>query len=154
LNLAIQPANGSLLLGRTVGQDHNSQTDQPHLDCEQGEVRVDGALPLHGRDPSYAGRLRPSGSGAFSPLSVQENVALIPKLEGWHRTKIKTRVRKSAYVAFRRPICGQYPDQLQAGKDSVWSGKCYGCRSAGLLMDEPFGPWTITRAELQQDSWN
>src|SRR5260221_8080671 len=95
LNLAVQRGETLMLLGRSgSGKTTTLKLINRILTASQGEVRVDGCST-----PEWnVIQLRPhigyaiQEAGLFPHYTVQENVALIPKLERWQQDKIKARV--------------------------------------------------------------
>ncbi|HEV3040377.1 MAG TPA: ATP-binding cassette domain-containing protein [Candidatus Angelobacter sp.] len=123
----------------------------------EGTVRVDGR-PVQDWDVI---RLRRhigyaiQDVGLFPHYSVQENIALIPKLEGWDRKKIAARVEEVLHMVGLPPAeyNGRYPDQLSGGqRQRVGLARALAADPPILLMDEPFGALDpITRLELQKE---
>lgn len=121
----------------------------------RGEVRVDGT-PVEQWDPI---KLRRSIGyaiqevGLFPHYTVRQNVALVPRLERWNRSKIQARVEEVlALVGLpSAQFAERYPHQLSGGqRQRVGLARALAIDPHILLMDEPFGALDpITRAELQ-----
>src|SRR5882672_10160907 len=158
LNLAIQRGETLMLLGRSgSGKTTTLKLINRILTATQGEVRVDGrstaawdVIQLR-RHIGYAIQ----EAGLFPHYPVQENVALIPKLEGWQQDKIKTRVQEVLHMVGLQhdQYAGRYPDQLSGGqRQRVGLARALAADPPVLLMDEPFGALDpITRARLQDE---
>jgi len=158
LNLAIHRGETLMLLGRSgSGKTTTLKLINRLLSATEGEVRVDGrattewdAIRLR-RHIGYAIQ----EAGLFPHYSVEENVALIPRLEGWEPARIRSRVQEVLHLVglpFDQ-FAPRYPDQLSGGqRQRVGLARALAADPQILLMDEPFGALDpITRAELQQE---
>jgi len=158
LNLTVQRGETLMLLGRSgSGKTTTLKLINRILTASQGEIRVDGrstadwdVIQLR-RHIGYAIQ----EAGLFPHYTVQENVALIPKLERWRPDKIKTRVEEVLHLVGLRhdQYAARYPNQLSGGqRQRVGLARALAADPPILLMDEPFGALDpITRAELQQE---
>jgi len=121
-----------------------------------GEILIDGD-PIRGQD---AVRLRRSigyvmqNSGLLPHVSVIDNVATVPLLQGTPRRAARERALELLdVVGLDRSLAQRYPSQLSGGQQQR-VGVARGLASDPniLLMDEPFGAVDpIVRAELQQE---
>jgi osmoprotectant transport system ATP-binding protein len=93
--------------------------------------------------------------GLFPHYTVEENVALVPKLERWEKQRIRERVREVLTLVGLGfdEFGGRYPHQLSGGqRQRVGLARALAADPPILLMDEPFGALDpITRAELQRE---
>jgi osmoprotectant transport system ATP-binding protein len=92
--------------------------------------------------------------GLFPHFTVGENVGLVPKLEGWPKSKIEERVRDLLEEVGLPPgdFAGRYPRQLSGGqRQRVGVARALAADPPLLLFDEPFGAVDpVTRLELQR----
>lgn len=93
-------------------------------------------------------------AGLFPHFTVERNVAVVPRLEGWPDDRIHARVSELLTAVGLSPdeFASRYPRQLSGGqRQRVGIARALGADPAMLLMDEPFGALDpITRFELQK----
>ncbi|MGP3686358.1 betaine/proline/choline family ABC transporter ATP-binding protein [Streptomyces sp. IBSNAI002] len=94
-------------------------------------------------------------SGLFPHMTVAENIALVPKMTGWSKAKVKDRVEEMLDLVGLDPreFHGRYPRQLSGGQQQrVGVARALAADPPVLLMDEPFGAVDpITRDHLQDE---
>jgi osmoprotectant transport system ATP-binding protein len=158
LNLSIRRGETLMLLGRSgSGKTTTLKLINRLLEQSEGDVLVDGrstaewdVIQLR-RHIGYAIQ----EAGLFPHYTVEDNVALVPRLERWDAARIAARVREVLqlvglpYQEFAR----RYPDELSGGqRQRVGLARALAADPAILLMDEPFGALDpITRTELQHE---
>lgn len=158
LNLAVERGETLMLLGRSgSGKTTSLKMINRLLSPTAGEVRVDGvsvaqwdAIRLR-RGIGYAIQ----DVGLFPHYTVRENVALVPTLKQWDRSKISQRVVEVLTLVGlpNAEFAGRYPHELSGGqRQRVGLARALAAEPPILLMDEPFGALDpITRAEIQRE---
>ena len=93
--------------------------------------------------------------GLFPHFTIEENVSVVPRLEGWEEEKIRGRARQLLALVgldFER-FAGRYPRELSGGqRQRVGVARALAADPPIMLLDEPFGALDpITRSEIQQE---
>jgi len=158
LNLQVNDGETLVLLGRSgSGKTTTMKLINRLIDPTSGEVRVDGK-PTIEWDPI---RLRRrigyviQEVGLFPHLTVEENIGVVPRLEGWDADRIQARARALLMMVgldadrFAR----RYPRELSGGqRQRVGVARALAADPPVILLDEPFGALDpITRREIQQE---
>jgi osmoprotectant transport system ATP-binding protein len=157
LNLEVLRGETFVLLGRSgSGKTTTLKLVNRLLSPSAGEVRVDGAA-TSGVDVIA---LRRSigyviqDVGLFPHFTVERNIGLVPRIEGWAEVRIRERVQELLQLVGLEPqLASRYPRQLSGGqRQRVGVARALAADPAILLMDEPFGSLDpLTRDELQRE---
>src|ERR671938_542895 len=92
--------------------------------------------------------------GLFPHMSVADNIATVPRLLGWDKRRIRTRVAELLdLVGLEQEHANRYPAQLSGGQQQrVGLARAMAADPSVMLMDEPFGAIDpITRERLQDE---
>jgi osmoprotectant transport system ATP-binding protein len=94
-------------------------------------------------------------AGLFPHFTVEQNIALVPHLEGWDAARVRQRVRELLALVGLDPenFATRYPRELSGGqRQRVGVVRALAADPPLLLMDEPFGALDpLTRASLQTE---
>ena len=156
-NLLVEGGETVVLLGRSgSGKTTSLKLVNRLVTPTSGEVLVKG-LPTGDGDLI---RLRRSigyviqDVGLFPHFTVERNIGLVPKIEGWSAERIRARIQELLHMVGLDPeIASRYPNQLSGGqRQRVGVARALAADPEILLMDEPFGALDpLTRDELQRE---
>jgi osmoprotectant transport system ATP-binding protein len=158
LNLEIPDGETLVLLGRSgCGKTTTLKLINRLIEPTEGQVLVEGRAttewdPIHLR--RHIGYVIQE-VGLFPHYTIEENIGVVPRLEGWEGDKIHARVRELLDLVgldFER-FAGRYPRELSGGqRQRVGVARALAADPPIMLLDEPFGALDpITRREIQQE---
>jgi len=123
---------------------------------DDGEIRIDGRsireLPVVELRRGIGYVIQQVG--LFPHMTVADNVATVPRLVGWSKTRIRERVGELLdLVGLEAEYADRYPAELSGGqRQRVGLARALAADPPLLLMDEPFGALDpITRNRLQHE---
>ena len=157
LNLRVAHGEILVLLGRSgSGKTTTLKLVNRLVSPTSGQILVNGAP----NDQVDVIRLRRGigyviqEAGLFPHFTVERNIGLVPKIEGWPEERIRARVQEMLQlVGLSADLASRYPHQLSGGqRQRVGVARALAADPAILLMDEPFGALDpLTRDELQRE---
>jgi osmoprotectant transport system ATP-binding protein len=92
--------------------------------------------------------------GLFPHRTIASNIATVPTMLGWDKTRTATRVEElTTLVGLDHELLDRYPDELSGGQQQrVGVARALAADPPVLLMDEPFGAVDpIVRKNLQDE---
>jgi osmoprotectant transport system ATP-binding protein len=156
-NLQVQSGETLVLLGRSgSGKTTSLKLVNRLLSPTSGEICVKG---VSNRKCDVI-RLRRSigyviqDVGLFPHFTVERNISLLPRVEGWPEDRVRARVQELLHMVGLAPeTASRYPHQLSGGqRQRVGVARALAADPEILLMDEPFGALDpLTRDELQRE---
>jgi osmoprotectant transport system ATP-binding protein len=156
LNLKIARGETLILLGRSgSGKTTTLKLINRLIEPSSGSVLVNGAS-----NQIDVIRIRRGIGyviqevGLFPHFTVEKNIGLVPRIEGWAEDRIRSRVRELLQlVGLALELASRYPHQLSGGqRQRVGVARALAADPEILLMDEPFGALDpLTRDELQSE---
>ena len=158
LSVEVKTAETLVLVGRSgCGKTTALRLINRLLEPTSGRVLVEGR-PTSEWDPIQLRRhigYVIQEVGLFPHFTVEQNVALVPTLEGWPEEKKRQRCAELLQTVGLDPaeLNGRLPHQLSGGqRQRVGVARALAADPPILLMDEPFGALDpITRAEIQRE---
>ncbi len=125
------------------------------IEPTRGQIFING----HDTSQSKPEELRKSigyaiqSVGLFPHMTVAGNIAVVPELLHWEKSRISNRVEELLALVGLNPVeyAGKYPSQLSGGEaQRIGVARALAADPPILLMDEPFGAVDpLTRERLQ-----
>src|SRR5262245_16587234 len=144
-NLAVESGEVVALVGRSgAGKSTLLKLVNRLLDPDAGEVLVEGQSTRAWEPIRLRRRVGYvlQDVGLFPHMTVGDNIAVIPRLEGWPQERVATKVGELLDLIGldRRSFAGRWPDELSGGqRQRVGVARALAVDPPILLMDEPFG---------------
>jgi len=156
-NLQVHGGEMLVLLGRSgSGKTTSLKLVNRLLTLTSGEIRVKGVSNAEGdvirlrRGIGYVIQ----DVGLFPHFTVERNIGLVPRIEGWPEERVRARVLELLQMVGLSPdLATRKPHQLSGGqRQRVGVARALAADPEILLMDEPFGALDpLTRDELQRE---
>jgi osmoprotectant transport system ATP-binding protein len=94
------------------------------------------------------------GIGLFPHLTIEDNLTVVPRLEGWAPERRRARARELLdLVRLPADFVSRWPSELSGGQQQrVGVARALAANPPVLLMDEPFGALDpVTRNDLRRE---
>ena len=157
-SLSVDPGTALALVGRSgAGKSTLLKLVNRLLLLESGAVLVEGRDTREWEPIRLRRRVGyvMQDVGLFPHLSVADNVAVVPRLEGWAPDRVAARTHELLELVGLPPqqFATRWPDELSGGqRQRVGVARALAVDPPVLLMDEPFGALDpLTRAELHAE---
>jgi osmoprotectant transport system ATP-binding protein len=158
LNLQVARGETLVLLGRSgSGKTTTMRLINRLIDPTSGQVIIDGK-PTVDWDPI---RLRRrigyviQEIGLFPHLTIEQNIGVVPRLEGWEPERIRQRARQLLTLVGLDAdrFAERFPRELSGGqRQRIGVARALAADPPVILLDEPFGALDpITRRDIQQE---
>jgi osmoprotectant transport system ATP-binding protein len=157
VSFVVQEGENLVLLGRSgCGKTTLLKMINRLIEPSSGEIYIDGDDIYNRRPEELRKRIGYvfQNTGLFPHYTIAENIAIVPRLLGWDKQRIRQRTLllmeklhlPGAYLSY-------YPQQLSGGQQQrVGLARALAVDPPVLLMDEPFGALDpITRASVKKD---
>ncbi len=161
LSLEVREGETLVLLGSSgSGKTTALKMVNRLIEPTTGSITLDGQN-VFDRDPVSVRRSIGyvfQGIGLFPHLTIQENVAIVPRLLGWSSARRDRRALELLDLVGLPPheYADRFPDELSGGQQQrVGVARALAADPDYLLMDEPFGALdALTRDTLEREVLN
>jgi osmoprotectant transport system ATP-binding protein len=158
VSFTVERGETLVLLGRSgAGKTTALKLINRLLEPTEGEVLVEGRSTI-AWDPIALRRhigYVIQEIGLFPHFTVERNISLVPRLEGWAEDRISARVKELLEMVGldAKKFARRYPHELSGGqRQRVGVARALAADPPILLMDEPFGALDpLTRSEVQRE---
>jgi len=158
VHLEVREGETLILLGRSgAGKTTALKLINRLLEPSEGQVRVEGRSTLEWDAIALRRKIGYviQETGLFPHFTVEKNISVVPRLEGWDAARTAARVNELLELVglpaaqFRE----RYPHELSGGqRQRVGLARALAADPGILLMDEPFGELDpLTRAEVREE---
>ena len=157
ISLSVQAGETLVLLGRSgSGKTTTLKLINGLQRPTHGEVRVNGRSTAEWNGIQLRrsiGYVIQEG-GLFPHFTVERNIAIVPRSEGWKDARVKARVHDLlTMVGLGGDLASRYPSELSGGqRQRVGVARALAADPPILILDEAFGALDpITRSEMQKE---
>jgi len=158
VSFKVAPGETLILLGRSgAGKTTTLKLINRLLETSSGEIFVERRSQLEWDPIQLRRRIGYviQDVGLFPHWTVEQNVAMVPRLESWPESRVRQRVREMMELVGLdvAKFAARKPSELSGGqRQRVGVARALAADQPILLMDEPFGALDpVTRAELQRE---
>ena len=158
IDLSVGRGETLVLLGRSgSGKTTLLKLINRLLDPTHGKVLVEGRATAEWDAIQLRRRIGYviQETGLFPHFTIERNVGVVPRLEGWPADRIRSRTREMMRLVGLPPeqFAQRRPHELSGGqRQRAGVARALAADPPVLLMDEPFGALDpITRSELQRE---
>jgi osmoprotectant transport system ATP-binding protein len=158
INLSVFRGETLVLLGRSgSGKTTFLKLINRLLDPTDGQVLVEGRATAEWDAIQLRRRIGYviQETGLFPHFTIERNVGVVPRLEGWPDDRIRSRAMEMMRLVGLPPeeFAQRRPHELSGGqRQRAGVARALAADPPVLLMDEPFGALDpVTRSELQRE---
>jgi len=158
LNLQVEAGETLVLLGRSgSGKTTTMKLINRLIDPTSGKLEVEGKATVNWDPIQLRRRIGYviQEIGLFPHLTIEQNIGVVPRLEGWEPERIAQRARELLNLVGLDAdlFAGRYPRELSGGqRQRVGVARALAADPPVILLDEPFGALDpITRRGIQQE---
>jgi osmoprotectant transport system ATP-binding protein len=158
INLSVGRGETLVLLGRSgSGKTTLLKLINRLLDPTDGQVLVEGRTTAEWDAIQLRRRIGYviQETGLFPHFTIERNVGVVPRLEGWPEDRIRSRAMEMMRLVGLPPeeFAQRRPHELSGGqRQRAGVARALAADPPVLLMDEPFGALDpVTRLELQRE---
>ncbi len=127
------------------------------IDITDGDILLDGKSVVDRNPPELRREIGYviQQIGLFPHQTIAQNIATVPKLLGWDKDRIGTRVDELLdLVSLPNDMGSRYPGQLSGGqRQRIGVARALAADPPLMLMDEPFGAIDPINRERLQDEF-
>ncbi len=158
LSMTVAEGETVVLLGTSgSGKTTTMKMINRLIEPTSGSIRINGR-ETSGYDPVELRRsigYAIQHIGLFPHMTIGENIAVVPRLLTWERSRIRARIDELLRLVSLDPddFRDRYPAQLSGGqRQRIGVARALAADPPIILMDEPFGALDpITREQLQDE---
>ncbi|MDX1654056.1 MAG: ABC transporter ATP-binding protein [Candidatus Competibacteraceae bacterium] len=159
INMEVPQGEICILLGPSgCGKTTTLKMVNRIIPATSGKVYIDGKDTTHYKTVELRRNIGYviQQIGLFPNMTVEENIAVVPKLLGWDRERIRKRAAKMIEMMALDPgiFLKRYPRELSGGQaQRIGVARALAADPPVMLMDEPFGAIDPINREIIQDEF-